>query len=66
LRSVDKLREAVRAGHGFASPVELLAHLLREQANVLPEILRRSTARVDQIEDRLLAKANRSAAPCSC
>ena len=58
LRSVDKLREAVRSGHAFSSTVELLAHLLREQANVLSEILRRSTARVDQIEDRLLA--NRS------
>ena len=59
LRSVDKLREAVRAGHDFDSPVELLAHLLREQANVLSDILRRTTARVDLIEDRLLA--NRSA-----
>ncbi len=58
LRSMDKLREVVRAGHVFTSPVELLAHLLREQANVLSEILRRSTTRVDQIEDRLLA--NRS------
>jgi len=60
LRSMDKLREAVRAGHVFHSTVELLAHLLREQANVLSEILRRSTAHVDQIEDRLLA--NRSSA----
>ncbi|MES2606885.1 MAG: transporter [Pseudomonadota bacterium] len=58
LRSVDKLREAVRAGHVFNSPVDLLAHLLREQANVLSDILRRSTTRVDQIEDRFLA--NRS------
>ncbi|HEY0504167.1 MAG TPA: transporter [Lysobacter sp.] len=55
LRSVDQLRAAVRAGQTFRSPVELLAHLLRDQANVLGEILRKSTARVDQIEDRLLA-----------
>lgn len=55
LRSVDKLRAAVRAGHVFNSPVELLAHLLHEQANVLSEILRRSTKHVDQVEDRLLA-----------
>ncbi|HTQ98884.1 MAG TPA: transporter [Candidatus Acidoferrum sp.] len=55
LRSLDKLREAVRTGHTFHSPVELLAHLLREQANVLSEILRRSTQRVDQVEDRILA-----------
>lgn len=55
LRSVDRLRAAVRAGHVFRSPVELLAHLLRDQADVLVDILRRTTTRVDQIEDRLLA-----------
>ena len=55
LRSVDHLRAAVRGGQSFRSPVELLAHLLRDQANVLEEILRKSTARVDKIEDRLLA-----------
>jgi zinc transporter len=55
LRSVDRLRTAVRAGQTFRSPVELLAHLLTDQAKVLGDILRTSTARVDQIEDRLLA-----------
>lgn len=55
LRSVDHLRAAVRAGEDFRSPVELLAHLLRDQAGVLVDILRQATARVDQIEDRLLA-----------
>lgn len=55
LRSVDRLRAAVRAGQAFRSPVELLAHLLRDQANVLSDILRKSTLRVDGIEDRLLA-----------
>ncbi len=55
LRSVDHLRAAVRGGQSFRSPVELLAHLLRDQANVLEEILRKSTLRVDKIEDRLLA-----------
>jgi zinc transporter len=55
LRSVDRLRAAVRGGQVFRSPVELLAHLLRDQANVLGDILRKSTLRVDQIEDRLLA-----------
>lgn len=58
LRSVDKLRESVRSGHKFHSPVELLAQLLHEQAAVLSEILRSATARVDQVEDRFLA--NRS------
>jgi len=55
LRSVDQLRAAVRAGRSFRSPVELLAHLLRDQADVLVAILRQSTLRVDEIEDRLLA-----------
>ena len=55
LRSVDQLRAAVRAGEVFRSPIELLAHLLRDQATVLVDILRQSTQRVDQIEDRLLA-----------
>lgn len=55
LRSVDQLRASVRAGHVFRSPVELLAHLLRDQADVLGDILRKSTRRVDSIEDRLLA-----------
>jgi zinc transporter len=55
LRSVDRLRAAVRAGQTFRSTAELLAHLLRDQAEVLVEIVRRSTSRVDAIEDRLLA-----------
>jgi len=55
LRSVDRLRADIRAGQAFRSPVELLAHLLRDQANVLGDILRRSTLQVDRIEDRLLA-----------
>ena len=54
LRSVDKLRNEVRAGRIFRSPAELLAHLLQDQAGVLVDILRQSTLRVDQIEDRLL------------
>ena len=56
LRSVDKLRAAVQAGQVFRSPIELLSHLLRDQASVLVDIVRRSTARVDPMEDRLLAK----------
>ena len=60
LRSVEQLRAAVRAGAGFRSPVALLAHLLRDQAGVLVDIVRQATQRVDHIEDRLLA--NRIAA----
>jgi zinc transporter len=54
LRSVDRLRAAVRAGHPFGSSAGLLSHLLRDQAGVLADIVRRSTARVDGIEDQLL------------
>lgn len=56
LRSVDRLRHAVRQGEAFGSPVALLVHLLRDQADVLASILREATARVDQIEDSLLAE----------
>lgn len=55
LRSIEELRRAVREGALFESPVALLAHLLSDQANVLMQVLRHSTARVDVIEDRLLA-----------
>ncbi len=55
LRSVDRLRAAIKAGQVFRSSAELLAQLLREQAGVLVDILRQATARVDVIEDQLLA-----------
>jgi zinc transporter len=55
LRSVDHLRAEVRGGQAFRSTAELLAHLLRDQAGVLTEIQRRSTTRVDAIEDTLLS-----------
>jgi zinc transporter len=56
LRSVDRLRASVRADATFRSSAELLAQLLREQANVLVDIVRGSTARVDGVEDTLLAQ----------
>ncbi|MEI6414115.1 MAG: transporter [Pseudomonadota bacterium] len=55
LRSVDHLRVAVKAGEPLASPLSLLAHLLRDQADVLQQIARDATTRVDRIEDNLLA-----------
>jgi zinc transporter len=55
LRSVDHLRASVKAGQVFRSSAELLAHLLQEQADVLADIVRQSTTRVDVIEDKLLA-----------
>jgi zinc transporter len=60
LQSIDRLREAVRGGTAFLSPVELLAHLLREQASALADILRRSTRQVDEVEDRILANRSSS------
>src|SRR5262245_18687763 len=55
LRSVDQLHASVKAGQTFRSPAELLAHLLGDQANVLANIVRQSTTRVDVVEDKLLA-----------
>ena len=54
LRSVDRLRSAVRNRATFHSSVELFSHLLRDQAGVLVDILRQTTVRVDEIEDTLL------------
>lgn len=63
LRSVDRLRALVRSGTAFRSPAELLADLMHNQADVLVQVIRRTTAKVDQIEDSLLANrisSNRS------
>lgn len=54
LRSLDRLRASVRAGETFRSPSELLAHLLRDQADVLVQIVRDATREVDGMEDRLM------------
>ena len=55
LRAMDQLRVAVRAGQPLRSAPELLAQLLRDQAEVLADIVRKCAARVDAIEDTLLA-----------
>jgi zinc transporter len=55
LRSVDRLRAAVKNGEVFNTTVELLVHLLRDQADVLMQIVRQSISQVDEIEDKLLA-----------
>ena len=55
LRSIDRLREAVRRGETFRSTADLLAHLLRDQAVVMVQIVRDSTTRVNAVEDGLLA-----------
>lgn len=55
LRSIDHVRAAVKKGETFATPVELLVHLLRDQADVLMQIVRDIADEVDVIEDRLLS-----------
>lgn len=53
LRSIDRLRQAVKHGARFASPVALLNHLLRDQGDVLVGIVRDATRQVDHVEDGL-------------
>ena len=55
-RSIDQLRAAVQAGQIFRSPIEILARLLRDQANVLVDIVRRAKKRISPLEEQLLAK----------
>ncbi len=55
LRSVDRLRDAVRRGVPIASSVALLVHLMHDQGDVLANIVREITTRIDTIEDKLLA-----------
>lgn len=55
LRSIDALRESVRRGDIIRSPLALLIHLLHEQEDVLVNIIRRVTLRIDSVEDKLLA-----------
>jgi zinc transporter len=55
LRSVDHLRLAVEQGALIRTPIELLTHLLRDQADVLIDIVRSTIAKVDQIEDAFLS-----------
>jgi zinc transporter len=63
LRSLDRLRASVRVGEGFRSPTELLAHLLRDQAEVLEQVVRDAARNVDAIEDKLLADQVASSRP---
>jgi zinc transporter len=56
LRSIDRLRQSVVGGESIRSPVALLIHLLRDQAEVLINIVRQAGSQVDDIEDSLLAE----------
>lgn len=55
LRSIDRLRDAVRKGIRIKTPVELLVRLMQDQSDVLVGIVRTATAKVDAIEDSLLS-----------
>ncbi|MGF6551568.1 Mg2+ and Co2+ transporter CorA [Paraburkholderia youngii] len=65
LRSVDRLRASVRQGEVFRSPAELLVHLMRDQADLRVQIVRRTSADVDRIEDRFLSQGRRKTASTS-
>ena len=56
LRSIDRLRASVRDGERFDTPAELLIHLLRDQADLLVTIVRRSSTEVDRLEDQFLSR----------
>ncbi|HEY0296793.1 MAG TPA: transporter [Bordetella sp.] len=55
LRSIDRLRMSIRRGETFESTADLLSHLMREQADLMVEIVRRANTEVDRVEDRFLA-----------
>jgi zinc transporter len=54
LRSIDRLRGAVRGGITFRSSLLFLDRLLRDQGDVLVRIVRQATLQVDDVEDKLL------------
>lgn len=53
LKSIDRLRQAVKEGHRFDSSMALLNHLMHDQGDVLVRIVRDATVQVDTIEDTL-------------
>jgi zinc transporter len=54
LRSIDRMRDAVKNGKPLASSVAFLNQLLMEQGDVLVRIVRETTLQVDAIEDKFL------------
>ncbi len=60
LRSIERLRSSVRAGETFRSSAELMSHLLRDQGDVLVQIVRQVAANVDRVEDDLLTQRFRT------
>jgi zinc transporter len=54
LRSIDRLRQAVKDGIGFRSSTLFLDRLLHDQGDVLVRLVRQATLQVDTVEDQLL------------
>nr|WP_315427085.1 transporter [uncultured Albidiferax sp.] len=54
LRSIDRMRAAVKTGKPLPSSVAFLNTLLQEQGDVLVRIVRDATVQVDVIEDKFL------------
>ncbi|MDR7378810.1 zinc transporter [Rhodoferax ferrireducens] len=54
LRSIDRMRAAVKSGKPLPSSVAFLNTLLQEQGDVLVRIVRDATVQVDVIEDKFL------------
>ena len=54
LRSIDRLREAVKQGLRFDSSVAFLNRLMQDQGDVLVRIVRDATLQIDKVEDGLL------------
>jgi zinc transporter len=54
LRSIDRMRHAIKNGKPLASSVSFLNQLLREQGDVLVRIVRDATVQVDVVEDKFL------------
>lgn len=54
LRSIDRMRDAIKNGKPLASSVSFLNQLLREQGDVLVRIVRDATVQVDVVEDKFL------------
>jgi len=54
LLAIDRLRDSVKRGSRLRSSVALLVHLMHDQGDVLINIVRNTTTRVDDIEDNLL------------
>ncbi len=55
LRSIDRLRMALKSGAAPSGTVALLVHLLQDQADVLTQVIRDLTSQTNGFEDRVLA-----------